>query len=250
MKRTERHHLKANPLAGWVGDLLGAARDGGRGVGAAGGLVLAVLVIVGLVFGWQQWRGSRASELLASAMAIVDAPVVPPVTPADDADGSAAPFEQPAASYPSLEAKLETAVPKLLEAADAYPGLPQGIAARYQAAAALGALGRTAEADDQYQRVIDLSGDSIYGRMARLARAEARLQGGEFTAAIALFEQETAVTESEVPVDAVLMRLGRAYQLADQPTEAIATFTRVIEEFPASAYRADAEREVEVLRGH
>ena len=61
MKRTERHHLKQDPLASWLGDLRESLGRRGN-VAAAGGLVVVALVLVGLVFGWQQWRFSRARD--------------------------------------------------------------------------------------------------------------------------------------------------------------------------------------------
>ena len=238
MKRAERHHLKANPLAARLQWVLESMR-GGR-LAAAAAIVLGVLVAGASVFGWQQWRSSRASELLAAAMAIVDAPVAPADAGPDAAGG-------PEGAYPSEAAKLETAVPRLLEAADAYPGLPQGIAARYQAAAALGALGRTAEAGEQYERLIDLAGDGLYGRMARLGRAEEHLQAGEYDRAIALLEAETRVADAEFPVDAVLLRLGQSYRLAGRPDEARTAFQRLVDEYPASGYRFDAGQEIDTL---
>ncbi len=251
MRRTERHHLKENALAEWIGDVQAGLRRGGRTAAVAGGIVLALLVATAAAYSWQQWRSARASELLAAAMTIVDAAVVAPTAEpeaADDASEAAVePFVQPPGSYPTETAKLEEAVPKLLAAADAYPSLTHGIAARYRAAAALSTLGHTDQADAQYQRVIALAGNRIYGRMARLGLAETHLKGGAFADAIALLEQETSGADSDVPRDAVLMRLGRAYDLAQQPTDAIAAFNRVVDEYPASPYAQDARREVEAL---
>ncbi len=252
MRRTERHHLKENPLAEWLSDVQTGLRRGGRTASVAVGLVLALLIATAAAYGWQQWRSTRASELLAAAMTIVDAVVVAPPgesgTTGDGAETAPEPFMQPPGSYPSVTAKLEDAVPRLLEAAEAYPTLMQGIVARYQAATALSTLGRTDRADEQYQQVIELAGDEIYGRMSRLGLAETHLKGGAFADAIALLEQESTGADSDVPRDAVLMRLGRAYDLAQQPMDAIAAFSRVVDEYPASPYAQDARREVEALR--
>ena len=236
MKRTERHHLKENPLATWLADLRGSAWTGRR---AATGIVivLAVAVVAAGAFGWRQWRSARASELFAAAMAIVEAPAEP-----DGAAGGAA-----TPRYPTETAKLETAVPRLLEAADAFPRLPQGIAARYRAAVALASLGRMAEAGAQYEQVIGLAGEGIYGRMARLGRAETHLHAGEYAQAIALLEEETATADTDLPLDGVLMRLGEAYRLAGRPAEAVTAFQRLVDEFPVSGYRFDAERELDML---
>jgi tetratricopeptide (TPR) repeat protein len=237
MKRTERHHLKEDPLAVRLRALQDFA--GGRWTLVAGAVVVG-LVVGGAFVGWQQWRNARAGELLATAMAIVEAPVAP----ADAGETAAA---TPAGAYASEAAKLETAVPRLLEAADTYPSLPPGIAARYQAAVALGTLGRTAEAGEQYSRLVEVAGGGIYGRMARLGRAETHLQAEEYADAIALLEAESRIADAEFPVDAVLMRLGQSYQLASQPVEATQAFQRLVDEFPASGYRFDAERELDRL---
>ena len=177
-------------------------------------------------------------------------PETPESPPVDDPPAAAAPteFVQPPGSFPSLDAKLEAALPLLLAAADAYPSTQQGVTARYQAAAVLIALERADEAAAQYRQVIDLSGDALYGQMSRMGLAEALLLGGQAHEAIPLLEDQTSSLGSLIPVDAVLMRLGHAYQLAGQPDDALAAFNRVVEEFPISMYFTDAQREVEILQ--
>ena len=157
-------------------------------------------------------------------------------------------FVQPLGTYPSVAAKLESALPYLLAVAEGYPALQSGVAARYQAAVSLTILGRPSEANDEYEKVITFAGDLIYGRMARLGLAEAHLQVGAYADAIGLLEQEAVAVDSGVPVDAVLMRLGHAYRLADQPNDALVAFTRVVEEFPSSVYSPDARSEIDSLR--
>ncbi|MCY4076636.1 MAG: tetratricopeptide repeat protein [Acidobacteria bacterium] len=255
MRREERHHLKDNALAAWllrVRTTLGRNR---RALIAAGWIAAAALVATGSGYGWQQWRVARASELLAAAMTVVDAAVVPPPeapAPVEDEEGEGTPpappepFVQPPGSYPSVAIKLEEAVPRLLAAADAYPNLTQGIAARYQAASALSVLGRSTEANAQYRQVADLAGDQVYGQMARLGLAETHLMDGAYADAIAILEAESGA-ESDLPQDAVLMRLGRAYGLAGQPSDARAAFARIVDEFPASPYAPEARRTIEEL---
>ena len=243
MKRSERHHLKANPLVTLLAGLRETDWVNTRSVSGAA-VVVGALVIAGAVFGWQQYRSTQASALLAGAMAIVDAPVVP-------TDGAAESAEVNAASgFPTVEAKLEAALPRLLEVADAYPGLPQGIAARYQAAVALGVLGRAGEAETEYQRIMELDASGMYGRMARLGRAEALLDAGDHDRAIAMLAEASAASvtdEAGLPRDALLMRLGQAYALSGQSAEAVSTFQQLIDEFPASGYRFDAQRELDTL---
>ena len=256
MRREERHHLKDNALAAWLLQVRAGARRRRRALVLAGWIAAAALVVTGGGYGWQQLRAARASELLAAAMTVVDAAVVPPPevpAPTAGEDGEEVPpeppepFVQPPGSYPSAAIKLEEAVPRLLAVADAYPGLPQGIAARYQAAAALGSLGRTAEAQAQYRQVVELAAGQVYARMARLGLAETHLMDEAYADAIAILEAESSKTDSDLPLDAVLMGLGRAYRLAGQPSEAQAAFARVADEFPVSPYGPEARRAIEEL---
>ena len=176
----------------------------------------------------------------------------------DDAAGDAAEpaeapasveFVQPPGTYPTIEAKMSAALPKLIEAADAYPDTRPGITARYRAAAALAGLGRHDEAADQYRQVIDGDGTGVYGRMATLGLADVQIARGAYDEAIALLEQSSGIdAEADLPVDGVLMRLGHVYGLAGRSADARATFQRVMDEFPASFYFANAERELQALQ--
>ena len=84
--------------------------------------------------------------------------------------------------------------------------------------------------------------------MATLGLAGVELARGAYDEAIGLLEQSSgADAEADLPVDGVLMRLGQAYALAGRTGEARATFQRVMDEFPASIYFADAEREFQAL---
>ena len=263
MRREERQHLKENPLATIVGRVQGLLANSGR---------LVLLVVSGLVMGlvgvagfytWTGMNEQRAGQLLAEAMETLVAPVVSPEdeTPSAEVedDETASPerdeavspppdFVQPQGSYPSLEAKLEEALGQLLSAADEYPTTPQGLTARYQAAAVLVALERADDAVPHYRQVMAAAGDELYGQMSLMGLAEALLLTGQASEAILLFESQIGAVESLVPVDAVLMRLGHAHQLAGQSDDALAAFNRVVEEFPVSVYYTDALQEVETLR--
>ena len=236
MKRTERHHLKEDPLAAWVLGLRESVAGSGATIIIAGAIV-GVGVLIGSLYVWQQWRLAQSSEMLAAGMAVVEASVA--VEGADSSVGEGA--------YSSIEDKFEAALPLLHAAADAYPGLPAGIVARYQAAALLVTLGRTDEAVAQFEQVAELDTDGVYGGMARLGRAEALLSNGDYEQAIALLQLETTSADVDVPVDAVLMRLGIAYQLANQDAEAVTTYMRLLGEFPTSVYRFDAQTELDSL---
>lgn len=242
MRREERHHLKENPLATGLQEFQVVLYRHGRKLAVAVVLVLAVALGAGGYFWWQQQRIDRAGEQLAAALLVLDGDVAVPDPGAEDAaDGDT--------GGESGEASLEAAVEGLLAVADAYPGLRPGITARYEAAVALVGLGRPEEAAAHYQQVIAAAVGQLHGTMARLGLAETHVLRGDYDGAVELLQRETEAEESDVPVDAVLMRLGRAYELAGQDADALATFTRVVEEFPFSVYSSEARRKADALGG-
>jgi len=83
--------------------------------------------------------------------------------------------------------------------------------------------------------------------MAQLGLAEAQARAGEYEPAITSFRELSQRTDSALPMDGVLMQLGRAYLGAGQRTEAEQTFTRLIAEFPNSPFSDEARRELETL---
>lgn len=241
MKRAERKKIKTNEFAESVARARVALTEHQRQVTAAGVIVLAILVAVVGFFTWRTSRNSKATGMLATALAVAEAPVIPPTPPAP---GSPPPIQQ-AGTYPNESARAEAALPVLLKTADAYPSTGAGITARYRAAATLAQLGRFGEAEQQYQLVIQQAGhDSIYDRTARLGLGEAQLADGKTDAAIATLQELSTDSTSQLPLDGVLMQLGRAYVKAGKTVEASRAFTRVIDEFPQSLYADDAKAEL------
>jgi tetratricopeptide (TPR) repeat protein len=247
MKRSERHHLKENELVTSVARARETFEEKKREI-IAGAIV--VVVILGAVGGYFFWRGqieSASRAMFAEALAVADAPVVPPTPP--PAPGNQAtpttPPPPPAGSYPTEQARLQAALGKFTAVADRYPATVSGIAARYQAAATLAALGRNAEAIGRYKEVIERAGDGIYGEASHLGLANLEAQAGQYDAAVAAYKDLSAKKDGKIPVDGVLMQLGRTYAMAGRTADALRTFQRIVDEFPQSAYAAIARREID-----
>ncbi len=246
MKTKERHQLKENELAG----MLAAARENFEKHRRVVNGVLLVLLVGGTVMGGiLAWRGqsdARAEQLLGEAMVTFNARVVPVTAE------PAAPGEVPAAAsigatgtFPSVAAKLTAALPKLKAAADAFPETDAGITARYHYASSLASLGRHDEAVKAFDEVVARAGgESLYGRMARLGRADALVRAGQHQAAIATWKELASSTDEALPKDAILMELGKAYQAAGNTEEARKTFNQLIDEHPTSPYTTEARAEL------
>jgi len=249
MKRIERQHLKKNEFA----DTIRAARDfveprSRELTIAAVAIVLVVLATAGIVM-IRNTAGGDGERQLAEAMAALNAPVVP--VGETGAEGvPAAAMVGATGTFATEEAKLNAALPKLKEAADAHPDSESGITARYHLAGALASLGRTQEALDTFAAVIEKAGSSsLYGRMARLGRAETQAQAGQLDAAIATWKELAAENAEEMPVDAILMGLARAYVLKGDTAEARKTFTQIVDQHPDSTYSAEARAELDNIKG-
>lgn len=249
MKTTERHHLKDNELALALGSAQAWAEKNQR---ALMGAVLLLIVIGAGIAGYAAWSRStdnKARTLLAEATVIEEARVMPPGPPAGTStDPTLVPGQAPG-TYPTEQAKLEAALPKFLAAADAYPSTDSGLTARYHAAANLVALGRFDEAITQYDRVMMASGSGVVQRMSRLGKAEAQLRAGQFDPAIATLKETSEQANTNLPVDAVLMELARAYRMAGKTEDARKTLTQVVEKHADSPLAADAKTELEKLKG-
>jgi TolA-binding protein len=244
MKTQDRHKLKENEFAKTVIHAREVLETRKRDLTWVVIAVVVLLVFVGGYAWWRQARGGKATELLATALAVYQAPVVAAQAPAP---GSPAPVQQPG-TYQTEQAKLEAALPKFLEAANQYPKTDAGVAARYHAAGILASLGRYPEAEQRYQEVIANAGSSLYARTARLGLADSQVAQKKYDSAINIYTEAARDTTSPIPVDGVLMQLGRACALAGKKEEAVRAFTRVTSEFPTSIYLQDAQRELEDAR--
>jgi TolA-binding protein len=240
MKRTERHHLKDNEIATRILHAREVMKGRKREVMAA---VIAVVVVGVIAIGYFIWRErtqTRADALLAAAFVVHDARIAPPLAP-----GTPAAAEP---TYPDERARAEAALAKFQAAADAYPSTDAGVSARYQQATLLMALGRPVEAAVVYQEVIARGGDGIYGQTARLGLAQAQGRAGQFDQAIDAFKALAQRKDGTLPIDGILMELGRMYRDAGKRADAQQTFNRLVEEYPDSPYTADARRELESLK--
>jgi tetratricopeptide (TPR) repeat protein len=249
MKRKERKHLRENELV----HTINAARDfiEPRQRQLTGLLIVALVavVIVIAVMVVRNRSRSQGQDLLAEAMVALNARVVPA--------GAQGPDDVPAAAtlgavgtFATEEAKLNAALPKLQTAAETYPDSDAGITARYHLAGAYAALGRHKEAMQAFDEVLRRAGDdSLYGRMAKLGKADAQAEAGELDAAIATWKDLASTAAEELPVDAILMQLARAYAGQGNTEEARKTYTQIVDEHPESPYTPEAREELEGLKG-
>jgi len=236
MKRTERQHLKENELERLARETR-EAFEKRRAETTALVAVVAVIGVIGLGYVvWRQQVESKASALLAQAVTVQEARVGPPGMPGAGL------------TFPTERERGQAAVAKLKAAADAYPKTDSGLYARYQLAVEYMSLDDPKSAAATYQDVISRAGDGIYGQMAKLGLAEAQARQGQYEPAINTYKDLAQRKDGPLPVDGILMQLGRTYLQAGKPVDAKQTFTRLVDEYPESPFSGDARRELDTLK--
>jgi len=239
MKRTERQHLKENELRAFAVQAREAIDSRRRETMALVGIAVVVGIVALGYLGWRERVQGKAHALLAQAMSVQDARVGPPPAPGAPSGGL---------YFPTERERAQAALTKFKIAADAYPSTDAGIFARYQQGATALSLGDASGAAAAYQQVIDKVGDGFYGQMAKLGLAEARVRSGKFDEAINTFKELAQRKEGPLPVDGILMQLGRAYLEAGKRADAQQTFNRLVEEYPNSPFSIDARKELDTLK--
>ncbi len=216
-------------------------------------MIVAGIVIVAAVFAFLAYRTrqqGQGQDLLAQAMVVLNTAVVPVTATSNPGDAPAAAGIGAKGTFSTEAQKLNTALPKLKAAAEAYPDTQAGIQARYHLATTLASLVQQKDAVTQFDEVIKRAGaDSLYGRMAQLGKADAQVGAGEVDSAIATWKELAAKKDANLPEDAILMQLGRAYQVKGNTEEARKTFTDIVDNHPDSPYAGDARKELESLKG-
>jgi TolA-binding protein len=249
MKRKERLHLKENELVHTIESARDFLETRQRQItGAVIGVVVLALAVIGFMV-YRSQTQSRGSGLLAEAMVALNARVVPTGATGEENLPAGATLGA-TGTFSTEEAKLKAALPKLKAAVDAYPDSASGITARYHMAGALATLGRNQEAITEYDEVVKRSGaSSLYGRMARLGKADTQAHSGQLDAAIATWKEMTTGNNDDLPVDAILIELARAYVQKGNTEEAKKTFSLIVDQHPNSPYLPEARTELENLKG-
>ncbi|MEP7310361.1 MAG: tetratricopeptide repeat protein [Acidobacteriota bacterium] len=235
MKRAERHHLKENELQRFAAGTRRLYTERPReATWVFAGVGVLAIVAIGYFF-WTEHVQSRAHELLAQATTVQDSRIAVPGT--TDTKGT----------FPTERARLQAAVLKFKAAADAYPSTDAGLFARSQEAAGQLSLGNPALAVTAYQDVVKHAGSSIYAQTAQLGLAEAQARAGQYDQAISTFRDLAQRKDGPLPVDGILMQLGRTYRDAGKRSDAQQTFNRIVQEFPDSPFSQEAKRELDSL---
>ena len=226
-KKITRRDLKRNELVETMERTVGYVSLHRRTViqAAVGGAVL-VLLVAGF-FAVRAYRENLAGKDLSEGLAALDVPIAG--QPA--AAGAAKTYPNAAERDKAAEAHLRKAAG--MGGTTAGRAAAMILAARSaapDAAATLERLARDGKAEVAASAEIDA---------ARLLAAQ-----GKKTEAIERLKRAIESPASAAPKDALLFALGQIYEESGSPTDARATFQRLISDYPNSPYRGDARQKI------
>ncbi len=228
MARIKRKELKRNDLAETFGRTVDYVSHHRRGATEAIGATVAVLLLAAGFFIFRGWREHQAGRELSLALEILEAPLA-----SDPAAASAA------RTFPSAEARESEAAKHLEDAAkkgstDAGKAASVILAARKaKPAAAVETLSKAAR-----------DGSPEVAAVAEIDAARLLAADGKTTEAIDRLKRAIESPESLVPKDALLFTLAETYEKAGSAADARATYQRIVNDYPNSPYRSDAQGKI------
>jgi TolA-binding protein len=239
MKAQERRHLKENEFVTTTAHVVETFQQNRDRIVIWGVAIVAIVAIGGGYWLWHKRTNDEASGLLGVGMSIAQAPIVP----APSVPGAT----QAAGTFPTDQARQQAALQAFQQIATQYPSTPAGLTAHYQAGVALMTLNRMPEAEQTFNDVISKAGTSLYGPLAKLARAQVLENEGKYDDAIKALTDLAAERDGALPTDGVLMQLAQTCLKAGKTQEARAAFKRVVDEFPDSGYVPAARQQLTTI---
>jgi outer membrane protein assembly factor BamD (BamD/ComL family) len=79
--------------------------------------------------------------------------------------------------------------------------------------------------------------------------ADTQVRAGQFDAAIKSWKELADDKTADLPTDAILLELARAYAAKGDTAEARKVYTQLLNDHPTSPYSSDAKQGLEALKG-
>jgi TolA-binding protein len=237
-QRLTRKEIKRDEFATAVGRGVEFAEVHTRGVLYTVGGVLAAVLVGMLVYFYLEHRAGLASEALAAAVRVYQAPI--------DAAG-AKPDDPKDPTFATEAARAQRARRLLTEVRDSYRFSDAADVASLYIADLDAAGGQLAAARQLWSDFVRKHGDHVLAAQARLdLLALDRGQGKGQDAAQHLREMLDQ-SDAPLPQDVILYQLGLTLEQLNRNLEAIQSYQRLIDEFPQSPYRGTAQQRLLAL---
>jgi predicted negative regulator of RcsB-dependent stress response len=238
MTRLTRKEIKQDDFRAAVGRSVEYAESHVRTIIYAVGGVLALAALAVAIYFYLGHRRQEANEALAAATKIYQAPIA--ATGAKPNDPDAPTFATDAARRARAKELLEKVRDDygMSDAAD--------VASLYQAQIAADE-GRLDEARKLWSNFVDEHGDSMLAGEARLNLIDLDRKQGKAEQVVKDLQALLEKSDSPLPQDVILNELGKTFEQLHRTQEAIQSYQRIVDEFPQSPYRQEAQQKVAAL---
>lgn len=237
-QRLTRKEIKRDDFAAVVGRSVEYAESHVRTLVYAGvGVLLLVLLGVGIYY----WRGHRqldANQALAQAMKVYDAPIT--------ATG-AKPNDPSEPSFATEAARRQRAKQVMEKVRDDYGSTDAADVAGVYIARIAADEGRFDEARALWQDFIADHGDSMLASEARLNLLDLDRKQGKGEQVVQELRAMLEKGDAPLPQDLILNELGKTLEQLHRPQEAVQSYQRILDEFPQSPYRTEAQQKISAL---
>jgi TolA-binding protein len=203
--------------------------------------VVGVLVLVAIGVGISYWRANQAQsagEALAKAVKIYQAPVV---------TADAKPTDPTTPSFATEEAHRAAARKALQKVRDSYGSTNAADVANLYLAQIDAEEGKLAEARKIWQDFVDAHPKHMLGAEARLNLIHLDREQGKGEDVVKQLRAMLEKGDTPVPQDVLLHELGATLEQLKRPQEAAQSYQRILDEFPQSPYRSEAQQKVAAL---
>jgi len=227
-RKIRRKDLKRNELVATMGRTVDYVAHHRRGVTEVMVIAACVAAAVAGVFLFRAYRERAAGRELSAALEALDRPLA----------GQAG--EPSAARSFATAAERDVQADRHLQAAAAYGGTAAGRSAGVILAARHPKAGAASETFAKAAR----DGSVEIAAAAEIDEARLLVSSGKTAEAIERLRRAIESTQSRSPKDALLFALGQAYEKAGSAGDARATYQRLVNDYPNSAYRTEAREKL------
>lgn len=237
-QRLTRKEIKRDEFAETVGRGVEYAEGHYRGIAMAiGGLILLALLVFG-ISSYLKSRNVKANEALSDAMKVYEAPI-------DEA--AAKPNDPKSPSFASEQAKRTRARELFAKIRSDYGSSDAADVAAVYLGQIAAQEGKLDEARELWADFVDEHEEHILGGEVRLNLMALDRQQGKGEQLVTQLRGMLEQSEPPLPQDVLYHELGVTLTQLGRPKEAVEAYQKILDEFPQSPYRAEAQEQIGVL---